>query len=1247
MRIVIDLQGAQTESRFRGIGRYSLSLALAMVRNRKEHEIHVVLNGMLSESIESIRAAFDGLLSPRNIHVWYAPAPVAEMDQANLERRKAAEFIREGFIASLKPDIIHVSSLIEGYLDDAVTSIARFDTKTPVSVSHYDLIPLLNPDHYLNHSVSYKQHYVGKIDELQRASLVLSISEFSRAEGIEYLSVDESRSVNVSTAIDDTFQRLTISPAEATTFLRTLGISKAFVFYTGGSDERKNLGRMVQAYAALPDHVRSQHQLVFAGKIPSSHSNDLIVLGCAAGLSPEDFVFLGYVDEQQLVMLYNLCQAFVFPSWHEGFGLPPLEAMACGAPTIGSRASSIPEVIGWDEALFDPLDVESITAKMLRAIEDEAFRTTLIMHGAERAKLFTWDHCGVTAISAFEQLLANQEAEQLPKLALPKKRLAFVSPMPPERTGIAGYASELLPELCRYYDIDLIVNQNSFTDEWARQHCAIRDPQWLLDNSHTVDRVLYQMGNSIFHHYMMELMRLVPGIVVVHDFFFSGLKAYLQDTHISPTAWDESLYYSHGYSALIEKYCESSADEIKLKYPVNLEIFQQAHGVILHSNYAHKLVAAWHGEKLASKCDIIPLLRRPAPLSQRAAAKQHIGAAAEELTFCSFGFLDPTKKNDVLLQAWVDSSLSNDPRCKLVFVGEITNLSYLQVLNEIIAKAAHPGNIKITGWVDNETYNHYLAATDVAVQLRSNSRGETSAAVLDCMNYGAAVIANANGSFAELDQSAVIMLDDSFEAHGLKKALESVWSDPSLRQKLGIAGADIIRTRHSPETCAERYFESIENHYKKRRYGLDSLLRRVFDNSSDEYLNNHGVRLADCLSQNFPAERSYKTIYLDVTATHSSTLRTGIERVAISIMLALLKRSENSVRFEPIYLHETNDVWGYKTASRFTLECIGAPPSTLDDEVVTPQTGDKVLTLDWSDNLVKAYEEGYLSHLMNNGVELYATVFDLLPLLVPQYFPPFAELPFHRWLQATSKLNGVICISQSVAEEYKAWTATQEIKQKNFTIDWFHLGADLASAHLQTLAKKPVGDELIDRLSQKPTFLMVGTIEPRKGHVDVLNAFSNLWASGLDVNLVIVGREGWKGVDADSRRNLPEIVSSIAGHSEFGKRLLWLSDVTDAALEVIYSTASCLVFASKGEGFGLPLIEAAQKSLPIIANDLPIFREVAGAGALYYAAEVEGSLETTLRGWLELNQRDEHPKSDSIKWLTWQESAEHLLQIIS
>ena len=113
MRIIIDLQGAQTESRFRGIGRYTLALAKAIVRNRGNHEVLIAISGLFPETIEHIRAAFDGLLPQENIRVWYAPGPVRERQPENNWRRKAAERIREAFLASLEPDVIFITSLFE------------------------------------------------------------------------------------------------------------------------------------------------------------------------------------------------------------------------------------------------------------------------------------------------------------------------------------------------------------------------------------------------------------------------------------------------------------------------------------------------------------------------------------------------------------------------------------------------------------------------------------------------------------------------------------------------------------------------------------------------------------------------------------------------------------------------------------------------------------------------------------------------------------------------------------------------------------------------------------------------------------------------------------------------------------------------------------------------------------------------------------------------------------------------------
>lgn len=142
MRIVIDMQGAQTNSLISVIGSFTLKFTEALIRNRGEHEIILVLNGLLSETIEAIRATFDGLLAQENIKVWHIPGPLKAVQSENALRTEVAEMVRESFLASLKPDVIHISSLFEGYLYDVVTSIGSFDTVTPVTVTL--LAPPLN-----------------------------------------------------------------------------------------------------------------------------------------------------------------------------------------------------------------------------------------------------------------------------------------------------------------------------------------------------------------------------------------------------------------------------------------------------------------------------------------------------------------------------------------------------------------------------------------------------------------------------------------------------------------------------------------------------------------------------------------------------------------------------------------------------------------------------------------------------------------------------------------------------------------------------------------------------------------------------------------------------------------------------------------------------------------------------------------------------------------------------------------------
>ena len=402
MRIVIDLQGAQTASRFRGIGRYTMALTRGMLRHAGSHEIWIVLNGALEESVIQLRADLAGLMPQERIRVFETPGRIAEMDERAGPRCRAAEMLREQFIALLAPDIVLVTSLFEGFLDDAVGSVGTFIDGARTAVILYDLIPLLNPDTYLGSSY-LQQCYMRKIASLKRAGLLLSISDHAREEAIGALGLEPERVVAISTAVDESFAPAVSTQAELEAVRRRFGVTRAMVMCApGGYDPRKNIPGLVTAWSLLPAAIREHHQLVIASRLADADSRALLAHAARCGLAQSELVLTGYVCDADLIRLYQAATLFVFPSLHEGFGLPVLEAMACGAPTIGSNSTSIPEVIGLETAMFDPRDPRAIAAKIAEVLGDPATLAGLQEHGQRQATRFSWDNTAQRALRALE-----------------------------------------------------------------------------------------------------------------------------------------------------------------------------------------------------------------------------------------------------------------------------------------------------------------------------------------------------------------------------------------------------------------------------------------------------------------------------------------------------------------------------------------------------------------------------------------------------------------------------------------------------------------------------------------------------------------------------------------------------------------------------------------------------------------------------------------------------------------------------
>ena len=810
MRIVVDLQGAQAENRLRGIGRYSLSLAKALVRQAQDHEIRIALNGWFENTIEPLRSVFDGLIPQDRIVVFDTPGPVAEMDEANLWRARAAERLREHFLASLRPDVTFLSSLFEGWAGDAATSIGLLNTPSRSAVTLYDLIPLLMEKIYLRDS-GFRDWYFRKLDSLKRADLLLSISECSRQDAINAFCVPNDRVVNISGAADDRFRVLKLSHDEMQEILAKFNLTRPFVMYTGGIDHRKNIEGLIEAFALMPESLRGIHQLAIVCSVNAADRKRLEALAAGFGLCRDEIVFTGYVADEEIVALYNLCVLYVFPSLYEGFGLPALEAMQCGAAVIASNTSSIPEVIGRGDALFDPNDPHSIAAKMTEALSDDGFRRSLCGHGVEQSKRFSWDETARRALAAMEDACRPHKERERIFFEMPRPRplMAYISPLPPEPTGIADYSAELLPELSRYYEIEVVVSQERMSDPWVRANFPIRNATWFDQHADRFDRLLYHIGNSGAHGYQFDLLEKHAGMVVLHDFFLSNAFDYLDRIGVRPGWLAQNLFLSHGYKAL--KSFVQDREQAVWTYPANKPVLDRAGGVIVHSNVVKHWAENHYGRGFTTDWHVVPQARRLPYGIDRCAARARLGIGQDVFLTCSFGLLGPTKLNHRLLDAWLTSRLSQDERCQLTFVGQNAAGAYGADLNRRIRQCGVGDRIKITGWASKEMYRNYLAAADLAVQLRTRSRGETPRSMLDCLAHGTPTVINAHGTAADFPESVVVKLPDDFTDEALAAAIDHLRKDDADRARLERSGIDFIRTRHSPALAAAMYRNAIES----------------------------------------------------------------------------------------------------------------------------------------------------------------------------------------------------------------------------------------------------------------------------------------------------------------------------------------------------------------------------------------------------------------------------------------------------
>lgn len=321
------------------------------------------------------------------------------------------------------------------------------------------------------------------------------------------------------------------------------------------------------------------------------------------------------------------------------------------------------------------------------------------------------------------------------------------------------------------------------------------------------------------------------------------------------------------------------------------------------------------------------------------------------------------------------------------------------------------------------------------------------------------------------------------------------------------------------------------------------------------------------------------TIYFDITSHSVAEVKTGIQRV-VSKFLTYLQE----VAGEDYDMICISGLGGYHAIEKDSYQM-------QVDVVLAPKAGDIYLSID--SNPVQSYEYwDTLRAWQKNGCKIIACVYDLVYIKYPEYVADKnAVLLLSRWLyHAASNFDGLICISKTVENEMIDWMHSNKIHNSKLKTGYFHLGGDFIHAPVKV---KDSSYAFFDQLAKnKPImFLSVATIEPRKGYLELVEAFEVIAKNNIEAILIIVGRTGWKYDD---------VVDKIISSSSYNRSVFWFSDCEDNILDIIYQIADYYISGSYYEGFGLGIIEASKKGLPVVLRDIPVNREVSENKGLYY-----------------------------------------------
>jgi glycosyltransferase involved in cell wall biosynthesis len=732
--VYVDLRCLQDPAfQGRGIGRHVASL----LRTRAENVAWTVI-GLVDESLGPLPAEYAALVDeialPSNASVSDSRAIYIDCSPMTHDPRFSLRF----------------------------TSNASFLKAAIV----YDFIPFGRPGYLVTQAA--RTEYLLKLARLRNFNFYLAISSYSAGRLSEILGISRREICVTGAAVRNSLLKpRTSRQSPSSPYDRP----DPYFFSMGGGDRRKNTEAAVSAVRRLNETQPKKIRLKVAGGYGPSYKSDL--LGLAGHAEGEGFLeFLSAVADDDLADLYAGSIATIVPSYIEGFSLPVVEAPACGAPVIASVCGAHLELITPIEATFVPDNYQELAAILERIAQDPAWRSQLLTAQAKVAEDFQETHVG----ARFWNGLAERDADYRRRLRgysglkLKKPKVAFLTPYPPEQTGVARYSQLTIEAAAHSLDVDLYTNApRPIAVDYCQDAGTIGGAPFVEG---AYDAVISVIGNSDFHTPIFEVFERLGGPCILHD----SRLTHIYLTRLGPKRFLEFASTILGRPVTIGE-VEIWVQDENLPSLFVEPIIERARPLIVHTREYQKLLYERHGVKaeLVPCCPTMQFSGEELSSASRANARQSLRVPSATFLISTFGFIARVKGFQACIQAIGLLRGWNVP-AELHFVG-----CALGEGAEVERIASECGVAEHIHWsrdfVDERTYRQFLVASDAAIQLRSYGFGQYSAALGDCISAALPSIATIDLAASCGAPGYVRTVPDHTSALLLAEQLAKCWED--------------------------------------------------------------------------------------------------------------------------------------------------------------------------------------------------------------------------------------------------------------------------------------------------------------------------------------------------------------------------------------------------------------------------------------------------------------------------------------